>query len=100
MISQASYDEVSRCLCVKGRYGTFSLERDTAPIIVPKCRHFVAVLRIRRNRCLISDRFSDSAIKIRKQSFGSPSFRVKVGETRLSHGFVEGKNNRTPALMP
>jgi len=25
---------------------------------------------------------------------------VKVGETRLSHGFVEGKNNRTTALMP
>jgi hypothetical protein len=31
---------------------------------------------------------------------GSASFRVKVGETRLSHGFVEGKNNRTTALMP
>jgi len=47
----------------KGRYGTFSLERDTATIIVPNCIHFVAVLGIRRNRCLISDRFLDSAIE-------------------------------------
>jgi hypothetical protein len=28
------------------------------------------------------------------------SLRVKVGEIRLSPGFVEGKNNRTTALMP
>jgi hypothetical protein len=25
---------------------------------------------------------------------------VKVGETLLSHGFVEGKHNRTTALVP
>ncbi len=55
--------------CEKGRYGTFSLERDTAPIIVPKSIHVVAVLRIRRNRCLISDRLTDSARQNGKPSF-------------------------------
>jgi Transposase len=40
------------------------------------------------------------AKKLPSYILGSPSFRVKVGETRLSHGFVEGKNNRTTALMP